>query len=249
MLDALDPVVFARCVGGAMELPGERLLDDVVDERALARARDAGDSHERAERDVDRHVPKVVLARADDAQRLAGPRAARSRGSGSSFSTQILARQRCGVVPNRPRWSRGDDFAAKPASARSEVDNPVGATDGVFVVLDDHHRVAAVTEVLKRVQQLVVVAMVQTDRWLVEDVEDASQAGAKLGRESQPLGLAAGEAVGGPIDREIRQADIAQESQASSDLAEKLDSNYGVSFRQNGRGQEIQEIANGHTRE
>ena len=59
-------------------------------------------------------------------------------------------------------------------------------------MLDDDHRVADVAQLLQRLQQALVVALVQADRWLVEDVHDAGEAGADLRSESNPLRFTAG---------------------------------------------------------
>ena len=57
---------------GAVQLAGEGVVQHLVDERALARAADAGDGDERAEREGDVDVLEVVLAgAADDQQPLA----------------------------------------------------------------------------------------------------------------------------------------------------------------------------------
>ena len=58
--------------------------------------------------------------------------------------------------------------------AGAEIDDVVGAADGFFVVLDDEHGVAEVAQVFERGEQALVVAMVQTDGGLVENVEHAA---------------------------------------------------------------------------
>ena len=75
----------------------------------------------------------------------------------------------------------------------------VGLPDRVLVVLDDDDRVAEVAEAMQRVEQALVVALVQPDRRLVEDVHDADQAGSDLAREADALGLAAGERLGAAV--------------------------------------------------
>ena len=82
--------------------------------------------------------------------------------------------------PNRP--ARGP-----------EVDHVVGRLDGLLVVLDHDDRVAQVAEPAQRAEQPLVVALVQPDARLVQDVEHADQPGADLGGEPDALGLAAGE--------------------------------------------------------
>ena len=90
-----------------------------------------------------------------------------------------------------------DDLAAVLARARADVDDPVGGADGVLVVLDDDQRVAEVAQPDQGLDQPAVVALVQADGRLVEDVEHADQAGADLGGQPDPLRLAAGERAGG----------------------------------------------------
>jgi hypothetical protein len=67
----------------------------------------------------------------------------------------------------------GDDLAAVDAGAGAEVDHPVGRADRVLVVLDHDHRVAEVAQPLERLDQAVVVALVEADAGLVEHVEHA----------------------------------------------------------------------------
>jgi hypothetical protein len=73
------------------------------------------------------------------------------------------------------RGPLGDDVPAVLARARAHVDEPVGAPHHLLVVLDDEHRVPEVAQPLERADQLVVVALVQPDRRLVEDVEHADE--------------------------------------------------------------------------
>ena len=93
-------------------------------------------------------------------------------------------------------------------------------SDGVLVVLDDDQGVAEVLEPDQRLDQPVVVALVQADRRLVEDVEDADQPGADLGGQPDPLRLAAGQRPGRPVEGEVVEADVEQEVQPLLDLLE-----------------------------
>ena len=113
-----------------------------------------------------------------------------------------------------------DDLAAVLAGAGADVDDPVGGPDGVLVVLDDDQGVAEVLEPDQRLDQPLVVALVQPDRRLVEDVEHADQAGADLGGQPDPLRLAAGQRPRGPVEREVVEADVEQEVEPLLDLLE-----------------------------
>ena len=67
------------------------------------------------------------------------------------------------------------------------------AAHHLLVVLDDDDGVAEVAQPLERADQPGVVALVEADRGLVEDVEDADELRADLRREPEPLRLAARE--------------------------------------------------------
>ena len=86
-----------------------------------------------------------------------------------------------------------DHLAAVLAGAWSDVDDPVGGVDGVLVVLDDDQRVAEIPQPDQRLDQAPVVPLVQADARLVQDVQHADQPAADLGRQPDPLRLAAGE--------------------------------------------------------
>jgi hypothetical protein len=81
-------------------------------------------------------------------------------------------------------------------------------------VLDDDHRVADVAQVLERLQQAVVVALVQADRRLVEHVHDAGQPGTDLRGQADALRLAAGQRFRRAVERQVVEADVDQELQA-----------------------------------
>jgi len=105
------------------------------------------------------------------------------------------------------------------AGAGAQVDHVVGGADGPLVVLHHDHGVAEVAQALERADQLRVVALVQADRGLVEDVEHTHEARADLRGEADPLGLAPGEGVGRALQREIADTDGVEELQALGDLA------------------------------
>jgi hypothetical protein len=91
--------------------------------------------------------------------------------------------------------------------------------DGVFVVLDDEDGVAQVAQLFEGLDEAVVVALMQADGGLVEDVEHAAQARADLRGEADALAFAAGERGGVAVERKIVEADGAEEFEALDDLA------------------------------
>ena len=80
------------------------------------------------------------------------------------------------------------------AGAGADVDDVVGRAHGLLVVLDDEHGVAEVAQAQQRVDEAPVVALVQADAGLVEDVEHADQRRADLRGQADALRLAAARA-------------------------------------------------------
>src|SRR3954453_12033263 len=108
-----------------------------------------------------------------------------------ALAAQILARERRCGPRHLGRGPGGDDLSPMLAGSRSEVHDVVRRANRPLVVLDDDDGVSEVAKALERVDELGVVALMQADRRLVENVEDAHKRGADLGREPDPLGLTA----------------------------------------------------------
>src|SRR5688500_17803229 len=87
-IETADAIARARNDPRAIEMPGQRTVQDVLDERRLPRARNPSDRDEHPERDLDVETPEVALARAHAADRL--PLAARA----SSWGNRHLALSR-----------------------------------------------------------------------------------------------------------------------------------------------------------
>ena len=116
--------------------------------------------------------------------------------------------------------ARHDDLAAVLARARPDVDDVVGDPDRLLVVLDDDDRVAEVAQPHQRLDQALVVALVQADRRLVEHVEHADEAAADLRREPDALRLAARERARRAVEREVVEPDVEHELQPLEHLLE-----------------------------
>ena len=76
-----------------------------------------------------------------------------------------------------------------------------------FVMFDHHNRVATRLKIGQRLDESFVVTGMEPDGWLVQNVADADQARAQSGRKPHALQFAAAEGTGGPIERQIAQAD------------------------------------------
>ena len=108
----------------------------------------------------------------------------------------------------------------------------VGRPHRALVVLDHDHRVAEVAQPLERADQSLVVALVQADRRLVEDVEHAHERRADLRGQPDPLRLAAGQRGGRALERQVAHAHVVEEAQPLVDLAQDQPRDLALGLRQ-----------------
>ncbi len=165
-------------------------------------------------------VLQIVLPRSQDLEGSAVGRAALGRRRNAARSRQVLSGQRFRMLSHLSRGSAGHQSAAVATRPRTEIDQVIGGFHGVAVVLHDHHRVAQVAQPQQRVQQATVIACMQSNRGLVQDVEHAGQLRADLRGQPDALRLAAGERRCRPVEREIAEPDVIQEAQAILEFLE-----------------------------
>ena len=192
-VDPLDPAVRARPHPRPVQAVLQRPQDHLVDERRLARARHARDRHEPADRDLDVDVAQVVL-RTRRAPAATGRPAAAAPGSrcagaptGTRAVTDSRLRSTSSGVPSamtRPPCSP----APRPMSMSQSDARMVSSSCSTMTTVLPRSRSR-----VERLDQAPVVALVQADRRLVEDVEHADQARPDLRREPDALRLAAGQ--------------------------------------------------------
>ena len=97
--------------------------------------------------------------------------------------------------------------AAQAAGAGSEIDDVVGALDGFGIMLDHQHGVAEIAQTRKRIEQAVVVARMQSDGRLIQDIQHAAKFRTDLRRQADALGFAARKRGGGTREAQVIEAD------------------------------------------
>ena len=171
-----DEFVVRACTGlCAVQLRCQLFVQDFVDERGLARTRNTGHTGQRAERNREIRVLEVVHRTALDRDALAVAFAPDFGHRNEFFARKVLSGD--GFVAFEQLVDRAleHDLAAVASRARTDIHNVVSCKHGVLVVLDHDERVAEVTQPPQGRKQLVVVALVQTDGRLVEDIQHAHQ--------------------------------------------------------------------------
>jgi len=134
---------------------------------------------------------------------------------------QILRRERMGVE-HLLRRALEDHFSTLSARPRSDIDDPVGSPHHVLIVLHHDDRIAQVAERLERVDQSDVVALVESNARLVEDVEHIDQLRTDLRGQSDALALATRERGRLAVERQIVESDIQQKADALANLLDDL---------------------------
>ena len=104
------------------------------------------------------------------------------------------------------RFALGDEIATGIARAWTEIDNKIGATDRVFIVLNDENGIAKITEAFERTQKALIVTRVQADAGFVKNVENAAKTRSNLRGKSNTLGFSSGERGGRAVEAEIAEA-------------------------------------------
>ena len=206
---------------GAVEFAFEGFKEDVVDEGGLAGAGDAGDAEEAAEGEADVDVFEVVFAGADDFEAIFElDAAAFGGGDDLVFAGEVLGGNRLRAVEDGFDRSLGDDPPPMRHRAGSDVDHPVRGANRILIMLDDDDRVADIGQMPQGADQPVVIALVEPDGRLVEDIAHADEAGTHLGRQPDALEFAARERARLPVERQVAEPDVIHETQARFDLFE-----------------------------
>ena len=130
----------------------------------------------------------------------------------------VLSGQRAWRLLNLCGSAAGYDFPTVTPRARTEIDDVIGAPDRVFVMLDHQHGVAQIAQRFQRVQQTVVVAMVQADRRLIEHIQHTTQLRSDLRSQPNALPFAAAQRRRRTIERDVAQPDRVEEAQSLGNL-------------------------------
>gem|GEM_PF-3061300 len=163
----------------AITKPGEQ---DFADQRTFPGPADAGHADELAQWEFDIDVLQVVVPGAFDADRSAGRRPAFLGQLDLSVAGQVPGGHARRVGDDIRRRSGRDNLAAANSRSRTEIDQEVRRAHRLLVVLNDEDRVPHVAQPLQAAEQPFVVARVQSDGRLVQDVEHADQPAADLAR-------------------------------------------------------------------
>ena len=219
ILEALeDPRRFGRLA----EMLGQRREEHVLDQGGFARAGHAGEAGHALQREGDREVAQVVLARADQLQPRRGGihRTRRTIDVDALLPGEPGAGDRIRVGGDLGRRAARDDVAAALARAGTDLEQLVGGHHHLRVVLHHHQRVAGVAQPRHHPEDAADVARVQADRGLVEHEQRIHQRGAERGGQVDALHLPTRQRARLALQRQVAEADVGEVGEPAADLAE-----------------------------
>ena len=133
------------------------------------------------------------------------------------------------AVGNVLRRSAGEHGATTTATLGTHVDDPVGLTDDVEVVLNDDDGVAAGDETAQNVHEDADVLEMQTGGGLVEDIDGAAGVALRqLGGKLDALALTTREGGGGLSKLDIAEADVLNGLDLAQDVGDVLEEFAGL---------------------
>ena len=113
-----------------------------------------------------------------------------------------MTRDAAGFAGDVGPGANSDDFASSNAGAGSEIDDVVGSTHRLFIMLDHDDRVSLVSQSMKSFEKSAVVARVKTDGGFVKHVEHADQSAADLTGQANPLSFSSRKSVRAAVERD-----------------------------------------------
>ena len=204
-----------------IEILAEVGLEGLVDEGGFAAAAHAGDADEHAEGNLDGDILQVVAPGADDAEDFAIALPAFLRHLDLLLAVEESGGERVGLE-HLSRRSLEDHLAAFPTGKGTHIDDVVGIEHHVFVVLDDDDGVALVAQLLERVDQPDIVALVQADTGFIQYIEYVDELGADLRGEPDALALAAAQCGRPAGEAEVVESDVEEELESGADFLDDL---------------------------
>ena len=249
--------MFSGSVCHEVEPAAHGRVEDALDERTLARARNARHYGEDIERNPDVDAAQVVHPRSLDVDAHV-PGAVTLGNLYLLFVAQVFDGVALGIflqeLPLLFLVCRGElrggtgvhHLSAQSSGIGSDVYQVVGGTHDFLVVLHHHHGVAQLLQFPQHLDEPVGVTAVQSDAWLIEDVYASHEGGTEAGGEVDALALSAGEGVGETVEREVAQSHIQKELQSVGNFRQQPLADASLLFGQLQMGEPFGEVGDGH---
>ena len=239
--------MFSRNHMGPVQFSGQRLVKDLIDQRAFSGTGHASHTghHTQGKGHVD--ILQVVFRRSPYRQVSAGffPLC---RNRNFQFSAQIGSGNRIRIFHQFFCRPDGHQFAAVFPRSRSDVHHTVRRPHGVLIMFHHNQSIAKIPQVIQRLQQFVIVSLVQSDAGFIQNICHPHQAGADLRRQTDPLRLASGQRPGSTGKSQVFQSHIHQKAHSGTDLFENLGADHLLHLAKVQIFHKFLQTADGHIR-
>ena len=227
VINAVDALMHSGLFLGAMPFTEQRPPEHVVHQGALSGSANAGDADKSAQRKPHINLAQIIFrGTANNQPTLFGCGHGALLGHiNFQFASEIFRRHRPLGLSDFIQGAAGHQLTAVHARARPKIQQIIGGLDSLCSVFDDNDGIPDVAEPLKRGQQAGVVALVQANRWLVEDVDYPDQPRANLRGKPNALSLAATESAAFAVERKVAKANVIQKTQAFLNLFQHFTAN------------------------
>ena len=233
---ALQTVKIRLAGPGAVQIVGQRAIQNGVNQAAFPAAGHACDAAEHPQRDPHINVFEVMLPRAVNRQPALGH--APGCGHGDAFAAgQILAGDGFGGVDNILHRALGHHMAAVLPGSGANIHQIIRAAQGFLIVLHHDQGVPQLPQMAHGGQQPGVIPLMQADGGLIQNIQHAHQPAADLGGQTDTLGLAARQRGRGPGQGQVIQPHIAQKAQPRVNLPQDGRGDHAVLF---GKGEPVE---------
>ena len=184
-----------------MQVLSGALVKRLINKSGFTRPRDAGHADKTTNRYINLDIFQIVPARAAQANVFTQTFVALFRDFNFLALCEIARGKRPGAAFNFLDRALRDNLAAKASGAGTDINKMVGGAYRRLVVFYDDDRITQIAQVRHRREQAFVVALVQTNRRLVEHIHHAGQPRADLTGKTNTLRFAARQGFGFAVQR------------------------------------------------
>ena len=217
---------------GPVQAHGRGFEECLNRQSGLAPTGHARDADKLAQREIDSHIFQVVARGLHHRHGLPVARPTFGRNADFPRTGQVLACDRVFVIGYLFRRTVADHLTAVDARAGTDVKDVVGLADRVLVMFHHDHRIALIPQVFQRGQKPVVVALVQTNRRFVQNIENARQARADLAGQTDTLAFTARQSACIPRQCQILKPHVVQEPKAFANFLQDRAGDFVLLFAQ-----------------
>src|SRR5258707_1535504 len=210
----------------------QRAIQNIMNQRGLPRAADAGHHRQHSERNHQVHALQIVQRSAEQAQEFAVRLVAIVRNRNAQLSAEISPGERFLLAEHGLVRAREEQLAAELAGAMAEIDHMIRRQNRVRIMLDDQNGVAEIAQRFQDINQPLRIARMQADGRFIENVQRADQMRAQRRRKLNALRFPARQRGGQAVQREIIEADLVQKLQPRAHFLQNLVGNLGLRFRE-----------------